>query len=78
MAPLVDGHSLTPEEAIANHRCPETGRSLRGIDVRAHCSDLYPFIDPNNPLYDEARKRQKLLLDYAARQDAAAAARKEG
>lgn len=49
--------------------CPETGRNLDGIDIRAHVDNLWPNIDEKDPRFGEARRRRDLLLaEHAARQ----------
>ncbi len=65
--------------------CPETGRSLEGIDPRKHAANLWPTIANNtdkkpNP---EAVRRYNLLIAEADLRDAEAedarvAARKSG
>ena len=49
--------------------CPETGRSLDGLDIRAHVDHLWPQLDEKDPRFVEARKRRDALLAEAAARD---------
>jgi len=52
--------------------CPETGRSLEGLDLRAYCNSLWPSIDEKDPRFVEARRRRDLLMAEAERREAEA------
>jgi len=57
-----------PKERLTH--CPETGRNLDGVDIRAHVDNLWPALDARDPRFVEARRRRDLLLAEAARRDA--------
>jgi len=44
-------------------KCPECGIDLTGIDLKAHALYHWPESIPDIPEYQEARKRQKQLLE---------------
>jgi len=52
-------------KAVAQGRCPETGVSLDGLDVRAHAELLWPekTLDPR--VHADAMRRRRLLIKYA-------------
>ncbi len=52
--------------------CPETGRSLEGIDPRKHAANLWPAIaeHPEKYTQTEAGKRYALLIAEADLRDA--------
>jgi len=52
--------------------CPETGRDLADVDLRAHCNNLWPNLDDKDPRFVEARKRRDILLAEADRRDRSA------
>jgi len=45
--------------------CPECGIDLTGLDPKAHALDHWPEDIMDVPGYEEARKRQKILLEMA-------------
>jgi hypothetical protein len=49
--------------------CPETGRPLDGLDIRAHCEHLWPANTPPNQLSKEAKERRDALLAEAESRD---------
>src|SRR5689334_21254685 len=73
--PIVEGKDLSPDEAILLGRCPECGLPLIPRTARAHASDHFFGREPNDPwLSEEARRRYKLIIDFAdARYPAVAA-----
>jgi hypothetical protein len=58
--PFVDNVLLTPEEAIAADRCPETGISLKGVNITDHIARLWPL-----GRSEEAQRRIGMLEAYA-------------
>lgn len=51
--------------------CPETGKSLDGINIRNHAENLWPHraLDKNNPLCAQAIERKAQLLAEADARD---------
>lgn len=65
--PNIDGKDVSPDEAMLLGRCPECGQPLIPKTARAHASDHWFGRDPNDPwLSEEARRRYKLIIDFAA------------
>jgi hypothetical protein len=65
--PIIDGKDVSPDEALLLGRCPECGQPLIPKTARAHASDHFFGRDPNDPwLSEEARRRYKLVIDFAA------------
>ncbi len=65
--PNIDGKDVSPDEAILLGRCPECGQPLIPKTALAHASDHWFGRDPNVPwLSEEARRRYKLIIDFAA------------
>lgn len=52
------------DTAILTH-CPETGRSLEGLDIAAHAANLWPGSLPLGSLSVEAREREAALYRAA-------------
>jgi len=44
-------------------KCPECGKDLEGIDVRAHANDHWPENIRDTELGTDAAARRKLLLE---------------
>lgn len=63
--PLYKGREITPEEAIQMDLCPETGLPLDDLDIEAWVALKWPYPLQDIPEHQEARRRIKLLLDYA-------------
>jgi len=63
--PYVNGKTVSPDEAIAQGLCPETGIDLKTVNVRQHADRLWPHIDPQNANHAEAARRKQLLIAYA-------------
>lgn len=67
--PLVDGKLMTPEEAIAAHRCPECGRDLKTTNAIAE-RNAHWRVRPNNDADGkEGLRRMKMLDDYIKAND---------
>lgn len=65
--PLVNGKNISPDEAILLGRCPECGTAITPREVAAHAASHYFGRDPNDPWFsEEARRRYRLMLDFAA------------
>ena len=65
--PNIDGKDVSPDEAMLLGRCPECAQPLIPKTARAHASDHWFGMDPNDPwLSEEARRRYKLIIDFAA------------
>jgi hypothetical protein len=62
--PLVNGKLITPDDAIANGFCPETGISLRGVNIEEHISRTWKAQPAADPSGDEPRRRMQLLRDF--------------
>ena len=45
--------------------CPETGKSLEGIDILAHAATLYPHGTPHGSMSAEAHEREAALYRAA-------------
>jgi hypothetical protein len=52
------------DTAILTH-CPETGRSLEGLDIAAHAANLWPHSLPLGSMSVEAREREAALYRAA-------------
>ena len=52
------------DTAILTH-CPETGRSLEGLDIAAHAANLWPGSLPLGSMSVEAREREAALYRAA-------------
>lgn len=63
--PLINGKLLTPDEAIAQDRCPETGIDLKGVNIAHHIARTWSAPFPNGKDGDEGRRRVQLLRDWA-------------
>lgn len=50
--------------------CPETGKSLEGIDIRGHVNHLWPENTPNTHMSLLARERRDAMLAEAAAREA--------
>jgi hypothetical protein len=50
--------------------CPETGRDLEGVDIRAHIQNLWPALDEKDKRFEQARERRRQLLEEAERREA--------
>lgn len=76
--PIIDGKNVSPDEAMLLGRCPECGQPLIPKTARAHAADHWFGRDPNDPwLSEEARRRYKLIIDFAAARYNPLAARSE-
>jgi hypothetical protein len=65
--PTIDGKDTSPDEAILLGRCPECGQPLIPKTALAHASAHWFGRDPDDPwLSEEARRRYKLIIDFAA------------
>lgn len=64
MCPLVGEQTLTPEQAIAQHLCPECGADLKKTNAIAERNRHWRTEPPNGIDGDEARKRRALLNKY--------------
>jgi hypothetical protein len=65
--PIVNGKMLTPDEAIAQNRCPECGVDLTKVNPIAH-SKAHWRVPPRDDRYGrEGLRRQKLLQDFIAK-----------
>jgi hypothetical protein len=66
--PIIDNKEMSPDEAILLGHCPECGQLLIPKTAVAHASSKHWFgRDPNDPwLSEEARRRYKLIIDFAA------------
>jgi hypothetical protein len=73
--PIVDNKEITPEQAIAMDRCPETGLPLKDLDILAWVALKWPYPLQDIPEHAEARRRVKMLLDYHEKRQASAGLR---
>lgn len=73
--PEVDGKVITPAEAASRGLCPECGCSFEGKSIAAHRADHFARLDLERAPALEARKRDRMLADMAAKQEAAASAK---
>src|ERR1700719_1652380 len=66
--PIIDQKDVSPDEAILLGHCPECGQALIPKTAVAHTRSQHWFNkDPNDPwLSEEARRRYKLIIDFAA------------
>lgn len=65
--PVIDQKDVSPDEAILLGHCPECGQLLIPKTAVAHASTHWFGRDPNDPwLSEEARRRYKLIIDFAA------------
>jgi hypothetical protein len=62
--PLVDGQNMSPDDAIADHRCPECGVSLKAINPIAHRKAHWHRMPNDDVDGQEGRRRMKLFDDY--------------
>jgi hypothetical protein len=62
--PLVDGKTITPDDAIAQNRCPECGDDLKASNPIAHRKSHWKAPPPPNADGDEARRRIALFDKY--------------
>jgi hypothetical protein len=63
--PLVNGKLLTPDDAIAQGLCPETGVDLYGVNIEDHITRLWGTHERQELRNPEVFRRQQLLRDYA-------------
>lgn len=66
MPPIVNGESLTPDEAIAKNLCPECGGDLVATSAIGHRNGHWRTPPPLNIDGDEARRRMGLLDRFVA------------
>ena len=64
--PLVKGKDLTPDEAIAQNRCPECGIDLTKVNPIAELHSHWKTPPPLDSRGDEPRRRQAMLLKFIA------------
>ena len=64
--PLIDGVEVSPDDAIAKGRCPETGVDLRKVNPIAWRKRLWTTLPPLDKRGDEARRRMALLDKFIA------------
>jgi hypothetical protein len=62
--PLVNGKNVTPDEAIAQGRCPECGDDFKATNPIAHRKSHWKTAPPPNADGDEARRRMALFDKY--------------
>lgn len=58
---------LSKSDTWVPTHCPETGKSLEGIDPAKHAQNLWPDVVPNNRMSDEAKEREAALYRAAGR-----------
>lgn len=68
--PYVNGKLVSPDDAIKEGCCPETGQPLAGVNIEAHIHALWPHLDQNDPNHAEALRRANLLREFAKSQTA--------
>lgn len=56
--------------------CPETGKSLDGVNIRKHVQTLWPHLDATDSRFEEARRRKAKLLAEAELREAEAERKK--
>lgn len=64
--PIVDGKIISPDEALARHRCPECGADFKTVSAQGHRQRHWRSQPPNGPDGDEGRRRMKLYDEYLA------------
>jgi len=58
---------LSKSDTWVPTHCPETGKSLEGIDPAKHAQSLWPDVVPNSRMSDEAKEREASLYRAAGR-----------
>ena len=58
--PVLKGKVITPQEAISKGLCPETGKSLKGVNIEHHIQNTW-----HGELGPEAKERVAMLRDFA-------------
>jgi hypothetical protein len=56
---------MSPAQRLSADLCPECGHSLAGIDVMHHVVDHWGERIPDDPRFEQARVRRRMLADYA-------------
>lgn len=70
---LPELQKMTPEQRLADGRCPECAVKLDGRDTLAERDHHWPKHPEDRPEHAEARKRYAMLTELAAAQAQAAA-----
>lgn len=58
--PLFKGKEISPQAAIDKGLCPETGKSLKGVNIEHHIQNTW-----HGELGDAAKERIAMLRAYA-------------
>ena len=61
---LADGTQLTPDDAMAQSRCPECGVDLTKIHALSHFNTHWPAPLQDIREHEEARRRKKMFSEY--------------
>ena len=64
MVPFYDEVFHTPEEALADHHCPECGRDFKKVNAVACLNAHWLKPGPDNIDGDEGRRRKAMLMKY--------------
>jgi hypothetical protein len=64
--PLVNGKVLTPDEAIAQHCCPECGADLTNVNPIAELASHWRVTPRDDRQGKEGLRRRALLQKYIA------------
>lgn len=67
--PIVDGKIISPDDALAQNRCPECGVDFKRVSARGHRQRHWRAQPPNGPDGEEGRRRIALYDGYLAAQD---------
>lgn len=62
--PTIDGKTVTPEDALAQDRCPECGKDFKKESAIACANSHWMSTPQPGRAGAEARRRQKLLAKY--------------
>lgn len=65
--PIVDGHNITPDDALKAGRCPECGKLLAEVSAEFHVAEHWPMPIPRDARHLEAERRKALLTEALAK-----------